>query len=409
MMNGPSAEEDGPNPGVPVLDEVVAASADEQVTHSERPEWIDHFVWQSLWKVVVVGLATTAIVWAAWQMRQLLLLVTVSLFFALAMIPAVTHMHRRWGWRRGAAVGVMYAGLAIFVVALVSVLIPGIVEFADQVRTSGSGWVDQFNDWAQRNLDSRFIDPTTAAEAASTTGTSLTEWAENVLGLASSGIGFVFNLATIAVFTFYFAADAPRIERALLSRMPPHRQQKWGWVWDTAVEQTGGYFYSRLVLMAINGILFFGAMALVGMPVVYALPLSVFQAFMAEFIPVVGTYIGAAVPIVVTLAVQGFGAAVVLLVWTVVYQQLENFFLSPRLAAKTMTINGAVAFGAALAGAALAGPIGAFMAPVGAALITSIGSNSGKVYDVVYRSKYEEPLGDGEEVGSDVTGISMGS
>ena len=92
MMNGPSAEEDGPNPGVPVRDEVVAASADEQLARSERPDWIDRFVWQSLWKVVVVGLATTAIVWAAWQMRQLLLLVTVSLFFALAMIPAVTHI-----------------------------------------------------------------------------------------------------------------------------------------------------------------------------------------------------------------------------------------------------------------------------------------------------------------------------
>jgi hypothetical protein len=94
MMNEPSAEKLA-NPGVAVPDEVVAAAAREQVTHSERPEWINHFVWQSLWKVVVVGLATTAIVWAAWQMRQLLLLVTVSLFFALAMIPAVTHMHRR--------------------------------------------------------------------------------------------------------------------------------------------------------------------------------------------------------------------------------------------------------------------------------------------------------------------------
>lgn len=63
MMNEPSAEE-GPNTGVAVPDEVVAAAAREQVTHSERPAWIDHFVWQSLWKVVVVGLATTAIVWA---------------------------------------------------------------------------------------------------------------------------------------------------------------------------------------------------------------------------------------------------------------------------------------------------------------------------------------------------------
>jgi predicted PurR-regulated permease PerM len=398
-VDDPTATE-GHATGADVPDEVEAAAAHVPPTRSERPEWIDRFVWQSLWKVVVVGLATFGLAWIAWQMRQILSLLVVSLFFALAMIPAVTHMNHRWGWRRGAAVGVIYAGLVIFVGALVVVLIPGIVEFADQVQAKGSGWVDQFNGWAQRNIGSRLIDPTSAAEAASTTGSSLTEWAENLLGLASSGIGFVLNLATIALFTFYFAADAPRIERALLSRMPPHRQQKWGWVWDTAVEQTGGYFYSRLVLMTINGILFFGAMSLVGMPVTYALPLSVFEAFMAEFIPVVGTYIGAAVPIVATLAVQGFGAAVVLLVWTVIYQMAENLFLSPRLSAKTMTVNGAVAFGAALAGGALAGPIGAFMAPVGAALLTSIGANSGKVYDVVYRSKYEEPLSDSDGVSS---------
>ncbi len=127
IMDDPTAGE-GLAPGVTVPD---AGAAHEQLTRSERPDWIDRFVWQSLWKVVVVGLATTAILWAAWQMRQLLLLVIVSLFFALAMIPGVTHIHRRWGWRRGAAVGVIYAGLAILVAALVSVLIPGIVEFAD--------------------------------------------------------------------------------------------------------------------------------------------------------------------------------------------------------------------------------------------------------------------------------------
>ena len=63
----------------------------------------------------------------------------------------------------------------------------------------------------------------------------------------------VFQMATILLFTFYFAADAPRIERALLSRMPPDRQRVTGWVWDTAIEQTGGYFYSRMILVVING------------------------------------------------------------------------------------------------------------------------------------------------------------
>ena len=101
-----------------------------------------------------------------------------------------------------------------------------------------------------------------------------------------------------------------------------------------------------------------------------------------------GTYIGAAVPILLTLAVQGFGAALILWIWVLIYQQVENYFLSPRLSAKTMTLNGGVAFGAALAGGAIAGLMGAFMALPVAALITSIITNAGKTYDVVYSSKY---------------------
>ncbi|MGI9577683.1 MAG: AI-2E family transporter, partial [Microthrixaceae bacterium] len=131
------------------------------------------------------------------------------------------------------------------------------------------------------------------------------------------------------------------------------------------------------------GVLFFVAMLLIGMPLLYALPLSVFEAFVSTFIPAVGTYIGAAVPILVTLGVQGLGAALILLAWTLVYQQAENYWLSPKLSAQTMELNGGVAFGAALAGGAIAGPMGAFMALPVAALITAVISNLGRTYELV--------------------------
>jgi len=71
-----------------------------------------------------------------------------------------------------------------------------------------------------------------------------------------------------------------------------------------------------------------------------------------------------------------------------IYQQAENYWLSPKISSNTMELNGAVAFGAALAGGAIAGPMGAFAALPVAALITSIVKNSGKTYDVVTSSKY---------------------
>jgi predicted PurR-regulated permease PerM len=86
-----------------------------------------------------------------------------------------------------------------------------------------------------------------------------------------------------------------------------------------------------------------------------------------------------------------FALMVILLAWTLVYQQAENYWLSPKLSARTMSIDGGVAFGAALAGGAIAGPMGAFMALPVAALVTSIITNSGRKYDVVFTSTYASP------------------
>ena len=76
------------------------------------------------------------------------------------------------------------------------------------------------------------------------------------------------------MFTFYFTADSPRLRRTILSTMSPERQMRVGWTWDQAIVQTGGYFYSRLLLMIINGFGFFFTMIVVGMPVAIAIPLA---------------------------------------------------------------------------------------------------------------------------------------
>ena len=377
---------------VVVPDHVAAAAqvgADTKQSTDQKPAWVDKFAWSALWKAVAVVLLTLFFLTVAWRAQTLLRMLGVSVFFGIAMIPAVNYLHKRWGWKRGASVGAIYGGLVLFLVLMVAVLIPAIVTFADQVNVDAGGMADQLNSWSQDAFGRDVIAQSTATDAGAAADTGLADWAENLLGVATSGIGFIFNMMTVLLVTFYFAADAPRIERALLSRMPPHKQKVTGWIWDTAIEQTGGYFYSRMLLMVINGGLFFVAMLLVGMPLTYALPLSIFEGFVAEFIPAVGTYIGAAVPILLTLAIQGFGAALILLVWVLIYQQVENYWLSPKLSAQTMTLNGGVAFGAALAGGAIAGPMGAFMALPVAALITSIISNTGKTYDVVYTADYD--------------------
>ncbi len=362
-------------------------------TIGNAPDWAKPLIRWSIWRVILYVLLTIVLIWMAGQARSLLSMIVISFFFGIALIPGVNWLHENRGWKRGAAVGFIYLAGMIFMALLTMVLIPAIVQFADAIRGSLPDWLNSIDAWAEETLGIDLWEQSTGDDVAAGATNAIAEWSDEILGaatgLATTTVSLIFNLATIAMFTFYFAADAPRIQRLFLSRMNPANQERLGWTWDEAIAQTGGYFYSRMLIMLINGSLFFFAMLLIGMPTALSLPLSIFEAFVATFIPAIGTYIGSAVPILVTIPVQGWTAAFILLVWVLIYQQIENYWLSPRLSAKTMTLNGGVAFGAALAGGAIAGPMGAFMSLPIAALITAMASNYTKSYDVVYHSRYE--------------------
>src|SRR5262249_48808375 len=123
----------------------------------------------------------------------------------------------------------------------------------------------------------------------------------------------------------------------------------------------------------------------------FAAPLAIFEGIVAEFIPIVGTYIGGAVPVLVaflaaaahdvtgTSTTAGYWA----LGYILVYQQIENYILSPRITARTMSLHPAVAFAAALIGGALGGIFTAFLALPVAGVLQAAVKEWGKSYEVV--------------------------
>jgi predicted PurR-regulated permease PerM len=354
----------------------------------QPPDWVMPMVRRIIWRVIVVILITAALILMALQTRSLLSMLFIALFFGIAMEPAVNHLHMKRGMRRGAATGLVFLLSAAFLIVLTFIMIPGLVNVAGEMSNSLKSAVPQINEQFGTNFPTSKTDP-----AFSQAQENVKDWVQNhasdIMGFASSTIGLIFQFFTIAMFAFYFAADAPRIRRAILRRFPAEQQQRLGWAWDTAIEQTGGYLYSRMLLMLINGGLFFFAMLLVGVDWTIALPMAIFEGFVAEFIPAIGTYIGAAVPILLTWGLEGLTAAAALLVWTLIYQQLENYFLSPKISARTMEINGGIAFGAAMAGGAIGGPMLAFMSLPIAALVTSFMKNFARRYPLAYFSPYD--------------------
>lgn len=371
----------------PVPDEVAQAArlwvSDRRISEPEYAAWANRFTWLVLRRLVVVGLVAAIVVFAALKAISLIGMLVIATFFALAIIPGVNTLQRKYNMRRGSAVAIVYLIAITALILLVAVLLPAVVKFADAVQGAVGGWVQDLNTWAESVTGGPVLSEEQATASVQAFMDSLATWGGNVFGIVTTGLGFIFDFFTIAAFTFYIAVGFPNLRRALMTRMPPERQRVFAWITDQSIEQTGGYFYSRMLLMIVNGGLGFAVMLVLGMPVVYALPMALFMGFVSEFIPFIGTYIGAAIPIALMLVTQGLVPAVLMLVWVIIYQQIENYWLSPRFSSQTMELNGAVAFGSAIAGGAIAGPMGAFMALPVAALITAVAKNAGRTYALV--------------------------
>ena len=348
------------------------------------PAWVGTAVWRGIWQLIAAVLLTAAGLWFAGQASDLLRYLILAQLLAFALEPAVYWLHTKRGWRRGSATGlVLVAILLLFVllgVGMGSVLASQVNQAAAQVP----GWIDKLNAFTQEQFDTTVVSTSSAASSGQATQ-HVTQYLQNhagdLLGAVGSLVGAVFSLFTVGLFTFYFTANGPQIRRVLLSRMPPERQRRALWAWETAIDKTGGYLYSRALLALINGGLMFLTLKLLGVP--YALALGLFVGVVAAFIPIVGTYIAGAVPVLVALASVGLTAAVIVLVEVLAYQQLENIVLSPRLSQKTMELNAGVAFAAAMAGGAVGGFIGAFFALPIAAVIQAFLSTYTRSYDVL--------------------------
>ena len=187
-----------------------------------------------------------------------------------------------------------------------------------------------------------------------------------VLSVTGTAVGVVFQMFTVMLFSYYMISQGPQMRRNVCSLLPKRRQHVVLRLWELSIEKTGGWVFSRLLLATVAGVLSWVVFVALGLP--SPLALALWLGLVSQFIPVVGTYLGGALPLLVALVNRPITALWVL-VWIVVYQQIENYLLSPRITAHTMDLHPAVAFGSALAGASLFGPMGAILALPAAAVI----------------------------------------
>jgi len=341
---------------------------------SGMPAWIPRLL---LWIVVTAFLAYAAFSLVR-RLQQLLLWIVAALFLSFALEPAVNWLVGR-GWRRGVAAAMVLLGLGLLGLVALALMVPLVIDQVQELVTKLPSWLDQASVYTQRWFDVELTSGKILRNIASAQA-DIQQIATNVASFGAFVLGLLFQVLTIGLFTFYFVADGPRFRRGVCSLLPPRIQVDLLAAWEVAIDKTGGYLYSRLLLAVINATISFIVLQALGIP--FAVPLALWQGFVSQFIPVVGTYIAAAVPLLVALLEDPW-KALIFLIFVVIYQQIENYLLAPRITARTMQLHPAVAFGAALAGASISGLIGAFMALPAAAVIQSTVSNYLKRHEVV--------------------------
>ncbi len=316
------------------------------------------------------------------RLSGLLVLLLVAVFLSLAIEPGVNKL-ARMGWRRGTATLTILAGvLGAFLTFLVAIgtLVGG--QIADLLAESETYITDSV-DWINSTFGTN-IDPQAVVDEFTDPDGRVQEFiaaqGDEAVRLSVTVVGVIFQALSVLLFTYYLVADGPRLRRAICSRMRPSRQEQVLRAWEIAVTKTGGYLYSRALLALLAAVSHWILFQLIGTPAPVALALWV--GLISQFLPVVGTYLAGILPVLVTL-LESPVDAVIVVVFIVLYQQIENYLLAPRITARTMELHPAVAFAAALGGASLLGAVGAILALPAAAMAQALTTSWGQRYDVV--------------------------
>lgn len=342
------------------------------------PPWTLRAIAAFWFGFLCVGLVTD--LWG--RVNGLVLLVVISLFLALAIEPGVNRL-ARYGWRRGTGTAAILFGVllasAVFVGAIGGLIGSQIVDLLQNSEQYIIDTVDAINDTFGTSLDPQeVVDEFNRPDGP--VQQFIQSQQDQAVELSLAALEVLLQTLSVLLFTFYLVADGPRLRRVICSRLRPDRQRQVLAAWELAITKTGGYLYSRALLAALSA--FFHWIVFQSAGIQAPIPLALWVGLVSQFLPVVGTYIAGILPVLITFLDSPVKALVVL-VFIILYQQVENYLFAPRITARTMELHPAVAFGAALAGFSLLGAAGAVLALPAAAMSQALISEWGARHEVI--------------------------
>ena len=310
-------------------------------------------------------LAVLAAAAAVYTTRAVLVRVLIALFIAISLDPAVRALTRR-GVRRSLAVLVIFLIAGGLVAAFLVSVIPAMVHQFEALVHDFPGYIASLSDRSARfrQLTDRFHLTSKVQDLLASLPGRL---GGGVLGFTRRLFGALFSTLTVLVLTIYFMADMPRLRHGAMMLFPRAHRARSARIADVMVDKVGSYMIGNLLISLAAGLASFAVFAALGMP--FAVPLA-FAVAVCDLIPMIGATLGAVICVLAALlTTELWPTTVVVAIFFVVYQQVENYFIAPRILRHTVSLSAAAVLLAGLIGGTVLGLIGALMAiPVAAGL-----------------------------------------
>lgn len=311
--------------------------------------------WEFFFRLGVLAVAVILVFQSLIKLRSVFLVVAASLVLALGVQPFLKYLEGKGMSRASATALMLSAGLVAASVVAVMVT-PLLGDQIASIMEAGPGIIDDLKE------GSPFLDTVLGGFDLD----SLLKPDGEGATLASV-FGGLFNLITVGVLTPYFAYAMPKMKVYTLRLM--HREDREGFIrmFDEAVDRVSGFVSGNLIVSVLAAVTAFGALLLIGVPYPAALAIWI---GVTDLVPVVGVFIGAIPALAVAYVELGTGGAIAVGVFIIVYQQIENYVVAPRVMKRTVDLSPPVVIVALMVGGSLAGVLGALLALPVAALVS---------------------------------------
>jgi predicted PurR-regulated permease PerM len=323
---------------------------------------------RTVFMVIGIVLATIVAVWVILKSQEVLIWTFTSVLLALALNPAVEAFQRLGVRRRGAAAALVYLVVAAFIGGVAALIIPTLVQQVGDFIHAVPGYVQQLTagrgplGFLERDYHVVERVRSAVSNGGGSAAASLAGGASTALDVTRSVVTFVAAVVTITFLTLFMLLEGPAWIQRGIGMLPERMQPTWREIADDIYHLIGRYVNGNLLISLVAGTSTTIVLLALGVP--FALALGLLVAIL-DLIPLAGATLGAIVVTLVALS-HSVSAGIVVLIFYIVYQQVENHILQPLIYGRTVRLSPLAILLSVLIGSQVAGVIGALVAiPVG--------------------------------------------